>query len=156
MRSLKVAAFTVKATVGQSARWKQAAEMEGHAAVGSWLAKAADRYLDGVLRAGRPVVLAWHRGRFSALLDVGKRELPGFLSPPFGIFRGSEAGPGYKGCRTFSLVYVPHGRILATVGTCGRAKALASDLARLWVRWGGSEPAEDPAPLLQRFQRDDV
>ncbi|MFL6260634.1 MAG: hypothetical protein ACJ76Y_13045 [Thermoanaerobaculia bacterium] len=51
---------------------------------------------------------------------------------------------------------MPQARVLATLRTFAHCKALASELARLWVRWGGSEPTEDPAPLLQRFQREDV
>ena len=54
------------------------------------------------------------------------------------------------------LAFLPDSRILATLHSFRQCKALASELARLWVRWGGSEPAEDPAPLLQRFQREDV
>ncbi len=42
---MKVATFTVRATMQQSIRWKQAAEAEGCASVGSWAALALDAYL---------------------------------------------------------------------------------------------------------------
>jgi len=64
MSSLRVASFTVHATVEQSARWKRAAEAEGHRSAGTWLAAAADAYLKARARAGAPVPLAWHRGSF--------------------------------------------------------------------------------------------
>ncbi len=51
---MKVATFTVKADARQSARWKQMAEAHGHASAGTWLAEAADAYLDGLKQAGRP------------------------------------------------------------------------------------------------------
>lgn len=153
---MKTASFTVRATERQSLRWKRAADAESHRSVGTWLAEAADRHLDDLQRAGKPLPLAWRRGRFRAALDGGEREVSGFISPPFGAFRGSQEGPGFRGCWRYSLVYLPQGRVLATFRTYAHCKTLASELARLWVRWGGQEPAEDPAPLLQRFQREDV
>jgi hypothetical protein len=154
---LKVATFTVRATATQSTRWKQAAEAYGHASVGTRLAEAADAHLDGLKRAGKPLPLAWRRGRFSVHLEGGETvTLPGFVSPPFGAFRGTAEGPGYRACHRFTLAYIPQGRILATLKTLRQAQALSAELSRLWVRWGGREPAEDPAPLVQRFQREDV
>ena len=148
MRSLKVATFTVHATAVQSARWKQAAEGEGFPSVGAWLAGAADGYLKARARAGMPVPLAWRRGRFRVELQDGETELPGFVSPPFGVFRGTETGRGLRACGRFTLVYVPSRRILATMGTYVQCKGLASELARLWVRGNGSEPSGNPAPVL--------
>jgi hypothetical protein len=153
---VKVASFHVRATAKQSLRWNRAAEAEGHASVGTWLAEAADRHLDALQRAGKPLPLAWRRGRFRVVLESGEREVSGFVAPPFGAFRGSEEGPGPRGCWRYSLAYMPQRRLIATFRTLGHCKALASELARVWVRWGGSEPTEDPAPLLQRFQREDV
>jgi hypothetical protein len=153
---LKMASFTVRATLAQSVAWKRAADGEGHASVGTWLAEAADRHLDAVRRAGKPLSLAWRRGRFRVVLEGREAEVRGHLSPPFGAFRGTEAGPGPRGCWRYTLVYMPQGRVLATLRTFAHCKALASDLSRLWVRWGGSEPTEDPAPLLQRFHREDA
>jgi hypothetical protein len=154
---MKTASFTVRATERQSLRWKRAAGAEGHRAIGTWLAEAADRHLDAVQRAGRALPLAWRRGRFAVHLEGGESVmLPGFVSPPFGAFRGTAEGRGYRACGRFTLVYAPQGRILATFRTLGQCKGLASELARTWTRWGGKEPAEDPAPLLQRYQREDV
>lgn len=103
---LKVATFTVRATVAQSARWKRAAEAEGHAAVGTWLAEAADRHLDALQRAGKPLPLAWGKGRFRVRLEDGSEpEVRGWIARPFGIFRGTAAGPGYHGCHLYTLAY---------------------------------------------------
>lgn len=145
---MKVATFTVHADARQSARWKQAAEGEGFPSVGSWLAAAADSYLKARARAGLPIPLAWRRGRFRVELQGGAAELPGFVSLPFGAFRGTAAGRGVQACHRFTLVYVPNGRILATVRTYQQCKALAAELARLWVRGDGSEPSGNPAPVL--------
>jgi hypothetical protein len=156
--SLKVASFTVKATMAQSVRWKQTAEAHGHSSVGSWIAEAVDRYLDALKRAGKPIPLAWNRfGRFIVkLMDGREIETPGRTSPPFGIFRGNAMGPVQRGAGPHTLVFLPEGRIIATLGTERRCKELASDLSRVWVRWGGQVPSEDPAALLQRFRREDV
>jgi hypothetical protein len=150
---VKVASFTVHADARQSARWKQAAEAEGHASVGRWAAEALDAYLEARTRAGKPLPLAWGRGRFRVRLEDGSEpEVRGWMARPFGIFRGTAAGPGYHGCHLYTLAYLPTRRLVATFRTARHCKALASELARTWVRWGGSEPAEDPAPLLRRFQ----
>lgn len=153
---MKTASFHVRATERQSLRWKRAAEAEGHASAGTWIAEAVDRYLDALQRAGRPLPLVWHRGRFRVELQNGEVEMPGFLSLPFGAFRGTSLGRGARSCQHFTLVHTPSKRILATLRTLAHCKALASELARVWVKWKGVEPAEDPAPLLQRFQREDV
>jgi hypothetical protein len=155
---MKVASFHVRGTEKQSLRWKRAADGEGYASVGGWLADAADRHLDALQRAGRPIPLAWHRGSFRATLQSGETvTVKGQLSPPFGLFAGTPEGPAsYQGRRRFTLVFVPQNRILSTLRTAAHCRALASELARTWVRWGGTEPSEDPAPLLQRFQREDV
>ena len=145
---MKTASFTVRADVRQSARWKQAAEAEGFPSVGAWLAGAADAYLKVRAKAGLPVPLAWRRGRFRVELQGCEAELPGFVSPPFGAFRGTEEGRGVRSCHRFTLVYVPTRRILATVSTFRECKALASELARLWVRGDGTEPSGNPAPVL--------
>jgi hypothetical protein len=149
---MKTASFTVHADVRQSARWKQAAEGEGFPSVGSWLAGAADAYLKARARAGMPIPLAWRRGRFQVELQGERVQVPGFVSPPFGVFRGGVEGPSYRACHRHTLVYMPSGRILATLRTCAQCKALAAELARTWTRLGGREPTDDPTPLLQRFQ----
>jgi hypothetical protein len=103
---VKVAELTVRATVAQSARWKQAAESEGHGSVGAWLARAAAGYLRAVTVSGRPRPLAWHKTAFRAML------VPAHGAAPL----LTEDRPGLQ--------------------------ALAAELARLWVRWDGSEPDE--------------
>jgi hypothetical protein len=154
---VKTASFHVRATERQSLRWNRAAEAEGHRSVGTWLAEAADRHLDALQRAGKPLPLAWGRGRFRVRLEDGRElEVPGMLARPFGIYRGTDAGPGYHGCHLYTLAYLPALKLLATFRTAAHCKALASELARLWVRWGGSEPAEDPGPLLERHRREDL
>jgi hypothetical protein len=142
--------------VAQGIAWKRSADAEDHASVGSWLAEAADRHLEAVRRSGKPLALAWRKGRFRVALEGGAAEIPGFVSPPFGVFRGTAVGRGIMGCHRYTLVYVPRARILATFRTSARCRLLASELSRLWVQWGGQEPSEDPALLLQRFQREDA
>jgi hypothetical protein len=144
-----VATFTVRGAVRQTARWKQAAEAEGYSSVGAWLAGAADSYLKARAQAGMPLPLAWHRGQFTVQLEDGPARLPGFVSLPFGAFRGSSTGRGVRAGHRYTLVYIPKGRIVATFQTYGQCKALASDLARLWVRGDGSEPVEDPTRAIQ-------
>jgi hypothetical protein len=154
---LKTATYTVRATERQSLRWNRAAEAEGHRSVGTWLAEAADRHLDALQRAGKPLPLAWGRGRFRVRLEDSRElEVPGWMARPFGIYRGTDAGPGYHGCHLYTLAYLPTFKLLATFRTAAHCKTLASELARLWVRWGGREPAEDPGPLMERCRREDV
>ena len=154
---MKTASFHVRATLAQSIAWKRAAEAHGHASVGTWIPEALDRYLDALKRAGKPLPLSWHKGRFTVNLESGETvSLRGFVSPPFGVFRGTAEGPGYRACNRFSLVYVPQNRILATLRRLRQAQALASELSRLWVRWGGNEPSEDPCPVLDRHRRESL
>ena len=104
---MKVASFTVRATMAQSIRWKMAAEGEGFASVGSWAGRALDAYLEHRTRAGRPIPLAWHRGTFRAVLDGHEVPLRGMVSHPFGVFRGTAGGPGLRACQRFTLVHLP-------------------------------------------------
>ena len=151
---MKVASFTVHATAEQSARWKRAAEAEGFASVGMWASRALDAYLKQRLAAGAPVPLAWARGRVRAVLQDGSvYDLRGWLAPPFGFYRGNAAGRVPGGTKAFSLVYLPTGRLLGTFRYAAHCKALASDLARVWVRWDGAgaePPSQDPAPIVAR------
>ena len=147
---MKVATFTVHADARQSARWKQAAEGEGFPSTGAWLAGAADAYLKVRARAGLPVPLAWRKGHFRVELEDGESTVKGNVSPPFGVFYGTPAGmPYYRGGRRFTLVYIPSRRVIATLASFARCKALASELARLWYRGEGAEPAGNPALTLQ-------
>jgi hypothetical protein len=144
---VKTASFTVHATALQSARWKQAAEGEGFPSVGGWLAAA---YLKVRARAGLPVPLAWRKGLLRIRLEDGELVLVrGHLSPPFGVFAGTPGEPArYHGRKRFTLVYVPSGRFLATLASFAHCKALAGELARLWYRGDGAEPAGNPALVL--------
>jgi hypothetical protein len=154
---MKTASFHVRATLAQSVAWKRAAEAYGHASVGTWIPEALDRYLDALKRAGKPLPLAWSKGRFTVNLESGETvTLPGFVSPPFGAFRGTAEGPGYRSCKRYTLVFTPQARAIATLRTYRQAQALASELSRVWVRWGGNEPAEDPGPVLERHRRESL
>ena len=141
---MKVASFTVRATIHQSARWKQAAEGEGFASVGSWAGRALDAYLEARTRAGRPIPLAWHKGAVCVVLDGRAVTLRGFASPPFGIFRGTAEGPLYKGCGRHTLVHLPSRRIIATMRSHGQCRSLASELAPIFARdeHGGTATVE--------------
>lgn len=155
---MKTASFTVRASMAQSVRWKTAADAEGCASVGSWIAEAVDAHLEHRARAGQPIPLAWRRGGFKVRYEDGREfTVRGSISRPFAIFRGDETGPDRTGRDSYVLVYLPTGRFIATVSSSKRGKILSAELARVWVRWDRpGEPAEDPAPLLQRFQREDA
>ncbi len=130
---MKVATFSVRGTVEQSARWKRAAEAEGYVSAGSWLAYAADAYLKVRARAGVPLPLAWHRGRFLVTLNAGEMNVRGQISPPFGVFHGTPDGMTLTQS-SFSLCHLPSRRLIATLGTLRHAKALASEVAPLLLR----------------------
>ena len=149
---MKTASFTLRATMQQSIRWKQAASAEGFASVGSWAALALDAYLKARARAGHPLPLSWWRGRFSVRLESGETVcIAGHVSPPFFSYRGTGEGPDYYS-RHHTLVYQPDGRVIATVNTYGQAQALAAELAPLLLR--GTLP--DPAPIVDRHVRESV
>lgn len=141
---MKVASFTVRATMPQSIRWKQAAEGEGFASVGSWAGRALDAYLEARTRAGRPIPLAWHRGSLRAVLDGQGVTLKGWVSPPFGIFCGTVNGPGVRGSRLQTLVHLPAGRVVATLRSHRQCRALAAELASVFARdeHGGAATVE--------------
>lgn len=131
---MKVAAFTIRADVRQSARWKQAAEAEGFSSVGSWAALALDAYIKARAKAGIPIPLAWHKGRFTVLRDDGGEvTVSGFLSKPFGAFRGTADRVG-KWAEQYSLVHLPTRRVVASLKTYQQCKALASELAPVLIR----------------------
>ena len=149
---MKTATFTVHATMAQSIAWKRAADAEGFASVGSWAAPALDAYLKARARAGRPIPLSWQLGRFPVLLDSGETvSLPGWISPPFFIFRGTASGPT-RNTRHHTLIHQPDGRLIATLRTHGQARTLASELAPLLLR--GELP--NPAPIIDRHVRESV
>jgi hypothetical protein len=130
--------MTLKATDFQVGRWDRTAKAK-QMARGAFIALAADTadtyvlFIEG-LEDGEPVLVR------------------GYLSPPFGVFYGTPAGvPSYLGAHRFTLVYLPSSRVLAAVRTYREAQALAAELARLWYRGDGSEPAGNPAPVLQHL-----
>lgn len=131
---MKVATFTLRATMPQSVRWKRAAEGEGFPSVGAWAASALDAYLEHRARAGRPIPLAWRRGRFQVLLR-GDQEVAvsGFVSEPFAAFRGNGEGPT-RMSEQYTLLHRPSRRIIASLRTYRQCKALASELAPLLIR----------------------
>jgi hypothetical protein len=75
--------------------------------------------------------------------------------PSLRLLPGTDAGAD-RYSDFYTLVYVPARRIIATLRSAAQCRSLANELSRVWVSWGGTEPAEDPAPLLQRFQREDT
>lgn len=129
---MKVASFTVRATMAQSIRWKQVAAGEGFASVGSWAGRALDAYLEARRRAGRPIPLSWHKGFFRVVLDGTEATVRGMVSPPFAYYRGSSHGPDMNKPRT--LVNLRTGRIIATLRTARQCQALASELAPILAR----------------------
>ena len=156
--SAKLAHFTIAASVEQSARWKQAAEMMGHLSIGTWLAEAADTFMEARTRASPgaagavpPIALSWRRsGRFPVVLENGEEiEVTGMVSPPFGIFHGHSGGPVDVGVKPYTLVYVPERRILATFRYADTARALASELAPTLLR---GLPPPDPGGILERYR----
>jgi len=106
------------------------------------MACAVDSRLKARFRAGAPVPFAWRRGRFAVQLDGEALEVPGHVSPPFAAFRGDGTGRQRRFANVYRLVYLPTGRVLATLRYFHDCKALAADLARTWVR------GQTPAPPL--------
>jgi hypothetical protein len=155
-RAVKVATFTVRASMAQSVAWKRAADSEGFPSCGAWLARAADAYLKLRAKAGLPLPLAWRLGRFPVRLEDGTEpELRGWVSPPFGIFHGTNAGPIPAGStHLHTLVYLSARRIVATFKTTRQCKALAAELAGVWARSGGEEGDIRAGPLIDRHQRE--
>ena len=149
---MKVATFTVRADVHQSARWKQASAGEGFPSVGAWAASALDAYLEHRTRAGRPIPLAWRRGRFPVVLEDGQEvTMPGFLSPPFGAYRGTHDGPAsYLGRHRHTLVHLPERRIIATLRTYRQCQALAAELAPALLR----RELPEPGRIVERHTRE--
>lgn len=131
---MKTASFTVRASEAQSVRWKMAAAAEGHASAGTWLAYAADAYLKVRARAGLPIPLAWHRGTFRVVLDGQEVTLRGFVSIPFGAYRGTAQGPASMGRKRYTLVHLPSRRVIATLRSFRQCQALASELAPIFAR----------------------
>ena len=148
---LTMATFTVRATEKQSLQWKRWAAAEGHISVGVWLAFAADRHLEAVRRAGKPIPLGWRQGRFDVTLAACTLNVRGMVSLPFGYYRGDD---GRRDIRSsfFTLVYLPADKIVATLRSARQVKSLASELAGALLR--GELP--DPGPVVERHVRESV
>jgi len=142
-----IQSYTVEVTRDQAERW-EAAATERCMAVSSWLAETADAHVRELARSGRATPLLWDRGRFLVrLTDTSRRpeivadvEVPGFVSGPFGIFRGSGRGAGAPGSGEHSLAHLPTRRIIATLPLRKSCMALAAELAGLRVDWQESDP----------------
>ena len=139
---MKVASFTLRATMPQSVRWKQAAEGEGFASVGSWAGRALDAYLEARTRAGRPIPLSWHKGVFRVVLDGQEVKVRGKVSPPFAFYQGTSQGPDRHKPRT--LLNLRTGQVIATLRTARQCQALAAELAPVYARdeQGGTATVE--------------
>ena len=134
--ALRLASFTIAATVEQGAAWKRAAELAGHLSIGTWFAEAADCHAAAHQRPGAsilppplpPIALSWRRGgRFRVVLEEGREEeRAGMISQPFGIFKEEAAGPTST---AYTLAYLPERRILGTFRYSEQARALAAGLA---------------------------
>ncbi len=139
--------YTVKVTPEQAERW-EAAATERCIPVPSWLADTADAALRELARSGRATPLLWDRGRFLVRLTdtthrpeiVADVEVPGFVSRPFGIFRGTAWGTGAPGSGEHSLAHLPTRRIIATLPLRKSCMALAAELAGLRVDWQETDP----------------
>ena len=148
---MKRVAYTVQATAEQAQRWRRAATSEGFLNVGMWLGAAADRWLTSLKR---PLPLAWRKGAVRVVLASGQTaEYPGYASPPFGVYRGTDAGRRSCGCHRYTLVYLPQARVLATLGSLRDARALAASLADQLVKWDDPRSAfsVEPGAVLARF-----
>ena len=147
---MKVASFTVRATLAQSERWKRAADLDGYASVGSWIADAVDSHLKTRARMGRPLPLAWRRsGHFRVILmDGADVEVRGVVSPPFGVFQGTADGPDGNHLRT--LVHLPTRRVIATLRSSRQCRTLAAEIAPALLQ----NELPDSAPIVERHVRE--
>ena len=94
---LKTATFTVRASQTQSERWKRAADAEGYASAGAWLADAADCHLKARARAGRPFPSpgAAPAASASSSWTVGRSRSAARPPLPSG-YSGLQSRPGQK------------------------------------------------------------
>jgi hypothetical protein len=142
-----IRSYTVEVTPERAERW-EAAAVEQCIPVPSWLADTADAHVRELARSGRATPLLWDRDRFLVrLTDTSRRpevvadvEVPGFVSGPFGIFRGSGRGTGAPGSGEHSLAHLPTRRIIATLPLRKSCMALAAELAVLRVDWQETDP----------------
>ena len=152
---MKVASFNVRADARQSARWKMEAERAGYASVGAWAAVALDDFIELRRKMGHPQPLVWSLGRFRVRFEDGSEpEVRGWISRPFGVFHGSPAGPIPHGStHTYSLVFLPDRRLLATFRRAGHCRSLAADLLPVLIR---GDPLPPAAGIIERHRREAV
>ncbi len=143
----KAVSFTVDADRDQADRWGVAAA-ERCLPVASWLADTADAHLRERARTGRATPLLWDRGRFLVRLTDTSRnpsvaadvQVPGLVSRPFGIFRGTARGVGAPGSGEHTLAHLPTRRTIATLPLRKSCMALAAELAVLEIDWQETDP----------------
>ena len=139
--------FTVDADRERADLWREAAA-ERRISVSSWLADTADAHLRELARTGRATPLLWDRDRFLVRLTDTSRnpsvaadvEVPGYVSRPFGIFRGTARGVGAPGSGTHTLAHLPTHRTIATLSLRKSCMALAAELAGLEIDWQETDP----------------
>src|SRR5436305_3271494 len=138
----KAESYTVDANHVQADLWREAAA-ERCMSVPSWLADTADAHLRERARTGRATPLSWDRGRFLVRLTDTTRspwvgvdvEVPGLISRPCGIYRGTTRGLGAPGSGTHTLAHLPTRRTIATLPLRKSCAALAAELAVLEIDW---------------------
>ena len=139
--------FTVDADRERADLWREAAA-ERCMSVPSWLADTADAHLRELARTGRATPLSWHPDRILVRLTDTSRspsvaadvQVPGLVSRPFGIFRGSGRGVGAPGSGTHTLAHLPTRRTIATLPLRKSCMALAAELAGLAIDWQETDP----------------
>jgi hypothetical protein len=143
----KTESFTVDADREQADRWGAAAA-ERCMPIASWLADTADAHLRERAGTGQAPPLLWDRGRFVVRLTDTSRcpsvsadvEVPGLVSRPFGIFRGTARGLGAPGSGEHTLAHLPTARTIATLPLRKSCMALAAELAGLEIDWQETDP----------------
>ena len=139
--------FTVDADRERAELWRAAAA-ERSTSVSSWLADTADAHLQELARTGRATPLPWDRGRFLVrLTDTSQNpsvaadvEVAGYVSRPFGLYRGTTRGVGAPGSGAYTLAHLPTARTIATLSLRKSCMALAAELAGLEIDWRETDP----------------
>src|SRR4051794_37093307 len=139
--------FTVDTDRERAELWRVAAA-ERCMSIPSWLADTADAHLRELARTGRATPLSWYGGRFLVRLTDTSRspsvaadvEVPGYVSRPFGIFRGTARGLGAPGSGQHTLAHLPTRRTIAALPLRKSCMALAAELAVLEIDWQETDP----------------
>jgi len=139
--------FTVDADRQRADLWRVAAA-ERCMSVPSWLADTADAHLRELARSGRATPLSWHPDRFLVRLTDTSRspwvaadvEVPGLVSRPFGVYRGTARGLGVPGSGQHTLAHLPTRRTICTLPLRKSCMALAAELVGLAIDWQETDP----------------